>query len=523
MREGGSVIAAFNKWGQPMALVLLVCALFASNGAAQSITGRVFERVGSRRVPLRKALVLVGSPDGQQTFAVTRTDSEGRYLLAGEVAGRVRLNVSKFGYLLVTAGGKQQPELNINCLENTCGPFDFELVKGAIVAGTVVDALNEPVQRAFVWALTPGSAATDASQSQGEGRTDDRGRYRIIGLAEGEYELHSAAGGRRGGDTTIRAGPVPVALAAGEEITGISLILDEDSGAAFTVSGRVAGVDLSPSGDHRLFMRPLERRLQAGPRFFGSHMYRLGRDGVFSIDEVPPGEYVFTYMHHSRSGIAQRLSLGVVKVEGSMQGLTLQPHDPAGFRGRVESDGSELPNHVTIAFTRTDRRGGNRAEASFPGFAFSEADLLAGTYNLSLRGKDLYINEVRIGDETVEPQGLVVKSGEIRDITLVVSSEFAVVRGRVKPSRERRVDEQTASHYRVGLEGAGGIVSVQTDQSGAFTFEKLIPGDYRICAWSDRTPAEVGLPRLWESAGDAARSFPVEPGSEVEIELTAVE
>ena len=505
-----------------MALVLLASVSLASNAAGQSITGRVFERVGSRQVPLRKALVLAGSPDGQQTFAVTRTDSEGRYLLAGEVAGRVRLNVSKFGYLLVTAGGKQQPELNINCLENVCGPFDFELVKGGIAAGTVVDDLNEPIRMAYVWALTPGSAATDAGQSHAEGRTDDRGRFRIIGLAEGEYELHSAAGGRRGGDATIRAEPVPITLAAGEEITGISLILDEDSGAAFTVSGRVAGVDLSPGGDHRLFMRPLERRLQAGPRF-GSHMYHLGRDGAFSIEEVPPGEYVFTYMHHSRGGTLQRLSLGVVKIEGSMQGLALQPHDPSGFRGRVESDGSELPNHVTIAFTRTDRRGGDRAEASFPGFAFSEADLLPGTYNLSLRGKDLYINEVRIGDETVEPQGLVVKSGEIRDITLIVSSEFAVVRGRVKPSRERRVDEQTASHYRVGLEGAGGIVSVQTDQSGAFTFEKLIPGDYRICAWSDRTPAEVGLPRLWESAGDAARSFPVEPGSEIEIELTAVE
>lgn len=505
------------------ALVLMVSASLVANVAGQSITGRVFERVGSRQVPLRKALVLAGSPDSQETFAVTRTDSDGRYLLAGEVAGRVRLSASKFGYLLVMAGGKKQPELNINCLENTCGPFDFELAKGAIVAGTVVDDLNEPVWMAFVWALTPGSAATDASQSQGEGRTDDRGRFRIIGLAEGEYELHAAAGGRRGGDTTIRAGPIPIALAAGEEITGISLILDEDSGAAFTVSGRVAGVDLSPGGDHRLFMRPLERHLQAGPRF-GSHMYRLGRDGAFTIEEVPAGEYVFSYAHHTSGGTPKRLSLGVVNVEGPMQGLTLQPHDPSGFRGRVESDGSELPNHVTITFTRTDRRdGGTRAEASFPDFSFSEADLLPGTYNLSLRGKGSYIEQVRIGDETVEPQGLVVQSGKIRDITLLVSSEFAVVHGRVKPSRERRVDERTASHYRVGLEGAGGIVSVQTDQSGAFTFEKLVPGAYRICAWSDRTHADVGRVQLWEAAGDAVRSFPVEPGSEIEIELTAVE
>lgn len=520
MRQGGSILACMFHH---MALVLWASALVVPNAAGQSITGRVLERVGSRQVPLRKALVLAGSPDGQETLAVTRTDSDGRYLLAGEVAGRVRLSASKFGYLLVTAGGKKQPELNINCLENACGPFDFELVKGAVVAGTVVDDLNEPVRMAFVWALTPGAAATDASQSQGEGRTDDRGRFRIIGLAEGEYELHAAAGGRRGGDTTIRAGPIPIDLAAGEEITGVSLILDEDSGAAFTVSGRVAGLDLSPGGNHRLFMRPLERRLQAGPRF-GSHMYQLGRDGAFSLKEVPAGEYVFTYMHHTPGGTPRRLSLGVVNIDGPMQGFTLQPHDPSGFRGRVESDGSELPNHVTIAFTRTDRRGGSaRAEASFPDFAFSATDLLPGTYGLSLRGKEFYLKEVRIGDETVKPQGLVVRSDEIRDIALIVSSEFAVVRGRVKPSRERRVDERTASHYRVGLEGADGIVSVQTDQSGAFTFEKMVPGSYRICAWSDRTDTDVGRVQLWEAAGDAVRSFPVEPGSEIEIELTAVE
>lgn len=69
-----------------MALVLLAPALLVSNAAGQSITGRVFECVGTRHVPLRKALVLAGSPDGQQTFAVTRTDAEGRYLLAGEEA-----------------------------------------------------------------------------------------------------------------------------------------------------------------------------------------------------------------------------------------------------------------------------------------------------------------------------------------------------------------------------------------------------------------------------------------------------
>ena len=514
MRVGGS----FSVERYLLALVLLV-----SCASAQSITGRVFERVGDRLIPLRKALVSAGTPDGQQTFAVTRTDSRGRFLLAGEVAGRLQLSAAKFGYLVISAGGKKQTELNVSCFQAACGPFDFELVKGAVVAGTAVDDLNEPVENAHIWLLASGANSTDAAKLLGAGRTDGRGLFRIIGLPEGSYDLHGAVGGRGGGDTTLRSGPVPIDIAAGEEIGGISLRLADMAGTTFTVAGRIAGVDLSLRGDHMLWMRPLRRTLQAGPRY-GSFMYGLARDGAFTIEEVLPGDYVFSYGHNPRSGPQKRFPLGLVRVESEMRGLTLQPLDPTGFRGRVESDGSELPNHLSLSFVRADDSGiSTRAGAAFPDFTFQETHLLPGKYRLSVAGREFYIKGVRSGGETLAPQGIALRSGEIRYVTLIVSSEFAAVRGRVKPSRQRRGDEPAASHYRVGLEGPNGIVSAQTDQNGAFAFEKLTPGPYRICAWSDRNSAEVHGRALWESAGDAVRSFPIEPGSKIEIDLTAVE
>ena len=514
MRVGGS----FSVERHLLALALLVpCA------SAQSITGRVFERVGDRLVPLHKALMSAGSPDGRQTFAVTRTDGRGRFLLVGEAAGRLRLMAAKFGYLVTSSGGKKQTDLNVSCFEAACGPFDFELVKGAVVAGTAVDDLNEPVENAHIWLLTPSADSTDATKLLGAGRTDDRGRFRIIGLPGGVYDLYGAVGGRGGGDTTLRSEPVPIDIAAGEEIGGISLRLADMAGTTFTIAGRVAGVDLSLRGDHMLWMSPLRRTLQAGPRY-GSHMYRLARDGAFTIDEVLPGDYVFSYSHNPRSGPQKRFPLGLVRIESEMRGLTLQPLDPTGFRGRVESDGSELPNHLSLSFVRADDSGiSSRAGAAFPDFTFRETSLLPGTYRLSVAGREFYIKSVLIGGETLAPQGIALRSGEIREVTLIVSSEFAGIRGRVKPSPERRGDEPAAAHYRVGLEGPNGIVSAQTDQNGEFAFEKLTPGPYRICAWSDRDSAEVHGRALWESAGDAVRSFPIEPGSETEIDLTAVE
>ncbi len=342
------------------------------------------------------------------------------------------------------------------------------------------------------------------------------------GLPAGTYELHGAAG-RDGGDTTIRAGPVAIDITAGEEITGISLFLEESAGSAFTVSGHVAGVDLSLRGDHRLSMHSPRRRIQPGPRH-GSLTYRLGRDGAFTIEQVPRGDYVFSYSHNPRGGRQTKFQLGLVRVEGEMRGLTLQPLEPTGFRGRLESDGAEFPNSLAIRFVRADGSGiSARAGASFPDFRFGETQLLPGAYNLSSANHDFYIRAVRVGDQTLEAQGLTLQPGEIRDVTLILSQEFAAVSGRVKPPRERRRDEAVAAHYRVALESSGGLVSVQTDQNGAFAFEKVKPGSYRICAWSDRTSAEVRNPALWESAGNAARSFPAEPGSIIEIDLTAVE
>lgn len=502
---------------------LLTLSLLVSCASAQSITGSVLERIGGRLVPLRKALVSAGSPDGRQTFAVTRTDGRGLYLLAGDAAGRLRLRAEKFGYLVVSAGGKKQTELNVSCFNAKCGPFDFELVKGAVVTGTAVDNLNEPVENAHIWLLTPDAHSTETAKLQGSGRTDDLGRFRIIGLPEGPYELYGAVGGRGGGDTTLRSEPVPIDIAAGEEIGGISLRLTHVAGATFTVAGRVAGVDLSLRGDHLFWMRPLRKIVQAGPRY-GSYMYRLARDGAFTVEDVLPGDYVFSYSHNPRSGPQQRFPLGVVRVENEMLGLTLQPSDPSGFRGQVESDGSELPNHLSLSFVRADEPGiSTRVGAAFPDFTFQETHLMPGTYRLSVASREFYIKSVRIGGKTLPPQGIELRSGEIRTVTLIVSSEFAGVRGRVKPSLERRGDEHAAAHYRVGLEGPNGIVSAQTDQNGAFAFEKLTPGPYRICAWSDRNSAEVHSRELWESAGAAVRSFPIEPGSEVEIDLTAVE
>ena len=71
------------------------------------------------------------------------------------------------------------------------------------------------------------------------------------------------------------------------------------------------------------------------------------------------------------------------------------------------------------------------------------------------------------------------------------------------------------------VQGDRGDHVVQADQTGRFLFGKVIPGDYRICAWTDIAPEQVAEEAAWEAAGCAQKIIPIDPESEIEIDLRA--
>ena len=74
---------------------------------------------------------------------------------------------------------------------------------------------------------------------------------------------------------------------------------------------------------------------------------------------------------------------------------------------------------------------------------------------------------------------------------------------------------------RVALDGPKGIRPLQADQNGRFSFDRVVPGEYRICAWTDIDPDLIADEASWEAAGCEEKVIPVAPDSEVEIDLTA--
>ena len=92
-----------------------------------------------------------------QIVAVTRSGPNGHFTLENLPAGRVVLTASRSGYYTRLAAGRAASEIRLDCTAGCAySDLDFELVRGAVVTGSVADALGEP-SKALVsrWSAKP--------------------------------------------------------------------------------------------------------------------------------------------------------------------------------------------------------------------------------------------------------------------------------------------------------------------------------------------------------------------------------
>lgn len=510
-------------------LPILVLAAAGSLAAETSVSGRVVTHNGQRTVAMARVSVIARDVSRPGNFtvsiiAVTKTDDRGRYWLTGLPSARVALGIERNGYFTKKAGGHDGDRVVLDCTQpEDCSEVDFEMGRAAVITGRVVDELGEPIAEARVTART---SAAENRDSRRHASSDDRGVFRLANLRPGKYELRVRGSRSRRFRDALEAERTEIEVEEGDEIRGVQIILrarvEEQS--RFQLSGRVTGVDLSGSGRHLISLR----------RGGGRAMVPLQDDGAFTLGSVRPGKYALSYIHRSDSIEPDgrlRLPLGSVEINGDISGLVLSPRPQTGLEGRVVFDGGlpegGLPKaEVDLIFRAYDGEHLASADAEPPDFEFETMGLSPGTYQVDVSRwwvapSSYFVKEVRLGGKSAPDRTIDLAEGHVEQIEVVLSTEFAKVHGRVKKPREEG-EVRKAAQYRVGLKSGHLIRSVQADQYGRFMFDKVPPGDYRICAWPDLSARAVRDEDVWEEANSAARAFPVEAGSDVEIDLTAV-
>ena len=150
------------------------------------------------------------------------TDGDGRFECRDLPASVVTLRVVKAGFIEATAG------LGVSLKEGqSFNRGEVRIVRGAVIAGRVLDASGEPLSDAIVnaWRVgypQPGNRRVVAARVAVS--TNDLGEYRLYGLAAGTYYVSVAAYRGLGPQTleVASAGPDYVQLLAANPGSGVT-------------------------------------------------------------------------------------------------------------------------------------------------------------------------------------------------------------------------------------------------------------------------------------------------------------
>lgn len=155
------------------------------------ISGHVVNDAGQ---PLADAIVTVRTYGFGAANRTTTTDSDGSFQVTGLDSVAYLISASFPGYV----PAPRDPDVNPIGYYRVGESIRLEMIKGGVITGTVTRSNGEPVVvvpvRAYMIRDSKGQLTRYGTPSQ-ERNTDDRGVYRIYGLAPGVY-LVAAGGGR---------------------------------------------------------------------------------------------------------------------------------------------------------------------------------------------------------------------------------------------------------------------------------------------------------------------------------------
>ena len=507
-----------------------------------SVSGQV--TIGDKPAP---GIVVVATR-GQNLFAQTVSDAEGSYHLNGLPAGQINVAPAAPVYVMPSnifnGPGKA---INLSANEALDG-VDFKLTRGGVITGRVTSVDGSPVIEEHI----------DLTRVDENGQpirvlslpynfqiyqTDDRGIYRIYGLAAGRYKVSVGRETGRGAEliaggyyrktyytdvTDINKASI-VNVSEGGEAKNIDVKLGSRT-TTFTATGRIIDADTGQPLPGVQYSFGLIKGNQNELYVEGSSSpgTPTNAQGEFRLEGLEPGRYVVS-VAAARSSLdptppSQSYSepLTFEVIDSDVSNLEIKAQRALTLSGVVVLEGTADKNLLTGLIMYAGIANpppvsgvhimfGNSGSARVnPDGSFQIGGLSPGRAQLSIRSSNASgspgFTISRVESESLMqtreagllPQIEIKPGHDVSDVRIYLISGSGVIRGQVKIEGGTLPNEVILF---VGLmrDRTPSLLSAQVDSRGRFVIEHVPAGAYeavlQIIPLGSPNPLPLGVPR----------------------------
>lgn len=519
------------------------------------ISGRVVAADTGK--PIRWATVHAVSDRGRQQY--TTTDAEGRFEFEELVPGTYRLDAAAERYLRMYHGG--QPYTGLGAVvpkgitvreAESFDKADLSLPRGGAIEGRLLDEFGDPapglmVQLSQVVYAGGRQRLMPMGSRERSLLSDDRGHFRIHGLAPGTYYLSVLAGvfaeqSEAGGfaptyypGTTNLSSALPLTIEVGQEITNLTFPLTPARMAR--ISGRAVDEEGDPIASATLLLATADR---SGISDFFVTRAQGNLDGTFVLRNVPPG--LFTLQGFGRPpaegpgnlAAAPFGSLPLIVAGVDQADLVLRITTGPSLRGRIVSEDPAVPladptsvrvSSFAVKFNTAPVGGGPSPYEVKEDGTFELKNLFGyRVVRVSVRDPDWMLRRVThqgrdITDEAID---FTAKS-DVTDVEVVVTNRVTAIEGTVTDERGEPVTNYSVIVFATDASKWGDrsrfVATARPSQDGTFVVRGLPPDEYYAVALPVAVGTEWQDPNYLKTLQDRAMRFFLGDGEQKKLSV----
>jgi hypothetical protein len=499
---------------------LLTSVCFAASAFAQSPgkqaptktpRGSVSGRITIKDKPAPGVMVGLRGNDitsAYEPFTRAVTDAAGNYRIANVAAGTYQLTIAAPGYV---PGDRADRKIVVLGEDENAENINFSLVRGGVITGKVTDAEGRPLIQhqieLFDVAMMERYAPTQRPFPAMMGQTDDRGIYRMFGIAPGRYKIAAGRGeeGYSGfspgqinykqvfhPDVTEAAKATVIEVTEGSEAKDVDIAVGRPV-QTFSVRGRAINTETGAPVPYIHF--GLQRVLDQQQIEFVNVAVSTNARGDFVVEGLLPGKYSTTMF--SGEGIelrSEKVTFDVIDQDVTDVIVKLSRGSVISGVVVLESDDKValrlLGETLIRAYVSTGPgiSTGTSSRIAADG-SFRLGGLANGAVNMAISGTGNPYPPKGLWLARIERDGIVVPRIEVKDgeqvtgVKVFITYSTAVLRGVVKLE-----NGPLPPGVRVSLQISkpGERVSYmrppQVDERGYFFQEGIPAGQYELTA-----------------------------------------